>query len=137
MNMDYFPATTIWTQLAEILRAGQSGTFFIATSDNNSGRFGIVDGRISHCAYQRLHGDEAVQALMLLEAGRCSFILNQTYPFRERDQVDPTHLLPLLGRLASLVAVPTTVATDVPQRGSLKLRLTNDRYYRSYIPLEE
>lgn len=145
MVTEYHPASVIWTQLIEVLQTKQTGTFFIATAENSSGRFAVQNGRITHCAYQRLHGEEAVQALVNLVAGRCSFMPKQGTPFRERDQVEHLHAIQLLNLLPppqSLVQpLPIPVDKSVEVISSTEKladkTAVNNRFYRGYVPIEE
>lgn len=145
MATEYYPASLIWSQLTVLLQEKQTGTFLIATAENTSGRFALEKGRITHCAYQRYHGEEAAQALVLLQYGRCSFVSNQAYPFRERDQVEHLHAIQLLNlipappsRLAAPDPImPPLLDTPVPVVSTDKAAAVNNRYYRGYVPIEE
>lgn len=145
MDTEYYSASVIWKQLTTLLQEKQSGTFFIATADNTSGRFALVEGRITHCAYQRYHGEAAAQALVQLASGRCSFMPSQAYPFRERDSVDHLHAIQLLNlipappsRLTSPSPImPPILDTPVPVVSNQGKAIVNNRYYRGYVPVDE
>ena len=146
MVTEYYPASLIWSQLTALLQDKQTGTFFIATANNTSGRFALDKGRITHCAYQRYHGEEAVQALVQLELGRCSFMPDQAYPFRERDSVEHLHAIQLLNLIPappSRVSVPDPIVSPVLDTrvavvsSASNANIVNNRYYRGYVPVEE
>ncbi len=59
--------------LRETLRGGRSGTFYITTSDNHSGLFGIDKGKIVSISFKRLQGVEALPALRTIKEVRTRF----------------------------------------------------------------
>jgi hypothetical protein len=130
---DYQTPAYLLEKLSEALRSQQSGTFFVATSDNASCRFCLVQGHITHCSYQRLHGMEALRAFSHIEGGRCSFSPNP-YPFRPHDTVEHAQAIALLD--INLIPPPAPIAKPVmaapPPKTPPKVRDRN-QYYRGYI----
>ena len=83
----YLPLVSILGELKSHLTQQHTGTFFIASSDNTSARFGISKGEIVFCCCQRFNGKEAVQALHEITAGRFSFS-NSLFPFHHKSKVN-------------------------------------------------
>ena len=82
----YAPLINILGELKPHLMLQHTGTFFIASSDNTSARFGIIKGEIVFCCCQRFHGKEAVQKLNEIVAGR-SFFSHSLFPFHDKSKV--------------------------------------------------
>ena len=92
----YLPLISILGELKSHLIQQHTGTFFIASSDNTSARFGISKGEIVFCCCQRFNGKEAVQELSEIVAGRFSFS-NSLFPFHDKSKVSNQVVLKTLG----------------------------------------
>jgi hypothetical protein len=136
---DYQTPAYLLQKLSEALGSRQTGTFFVATSDNASCRFCLVQGHITHCSYQRLHGMEALQAFSHIEGGRCSFSPNP-YPFRPHDAVEHAQAIALLGiNPMPPLSAPTPIVKPVVVVAPLKAHppkmapKVKNQYYRGYV----
>lgn len=83
--------------LAVPLTQKLTGTFFIATDDNGSCRFAIVDGKITHCRYKRLQGKEAILNIQKSLRGRAAFSENNATLFKGEDRVEHEFVVGHLG----------------------------------------
>ncbi len=104
---DQYSSTSLLERLAEALSTQQSGTFFIATQDNASCRFALDNGKITHFAYKRFHGLEAIKEFATILSGRWSFS-EAPCPFRPNDSVEHYQAVELLG-----VPMTETTVTSV------------------------
>ena len=95
-TVDYLLYPQLWDGLVTSIKQKVSGTFLIATSDNTSCRFALDAGRVTHCSYSRLHGEEALLAFTSIEAGRYS-LNNMLYPFRTVASIAHERALEILG----------------------------------------
>lgn len=86
----------ILTRLSDILALKQTGTFFIATDMNTSCRFAVESGKLTYCSHHREQGMAAVQRLLEVGGGSCSFSENQSLPFRASSKIDHQSSLDLL-----------------------------------------
>lgn len=84
---EYANLAELMALLAEPLSLNLSGSFFIATDDNTSCRFGIEQGQITHCSYRRERGLAALKALQAGIRGRGVFSENRSTFFTARDEV--------------------------------------------------
>ena len=95
-TVDYLLYPQLWEGLVTSIKQKVSGTFLIATCDNASCRFALDAGRVTHCSYSRLHGEEALLAFTNIEAGRYS-LNNMLYPFRTVASIAHERALEILG----------------------------------------
>ena len=109
---DYATLPELLAQLAEPLSQKLSGSFFIATDDNTSCRFGIVEGEITHCSYRRYHGLAALKQLQAGIRGKGAFSENKTTFFTARDQVQHKDAIWLLDIWIPEIVEPETEAPD-------------------------
>jgi len=86
---------SILDELKSHLIQQHTGTFFIASSDNTSARFGINKGEIIFCCCQRFNGREAVQAVHKITAGKFSFSAS-LFPFHDKSKVNHDATLKIL-----------------------------------------
>jgi hypothetical protein len=120
------------TRLAQILGGKQSGTFFIATDANTSCRFSLESGKITHCTHGRDHGIAALQSLLNIGGGSCSFSESQFVPFRAEAAIPHQTALNTLGicpilpfeRPADKVPLPVALAEKAGKP------VANNRFYR-------
>ena len=123
----------ILERLAVVLGHKQTGTFYIATDNNTSCRFGINAGKLTHCVHRRDQGDAALHSLLLTYGGSCSFSENQSIPFRADAALDHQASLMLLGiqpiTLTRAVVTPLPIAkpTVIPPARPMGV---NNRFYR-------
>ncbi|OQX03919.1 MAG: hypothetical protein BWK73_37905 [Thiothrix lacustris] len=117
-NNAYYPYPTLWNGLIEVVAQQLSGTLLIATHDNASCRFALAKGRLTHCSFSRLHGEDALIAFTTIQAGRYSFN-QQTYPFRSAAVVAHERAVELLGLFSEPEAKPLTPTELKPVSGSL------------------
>ena len=82
----YLPFANLLDELKKYLTEKQTGTFFIASSDNTSARLGIEQGDIVFCCCRHFHGNEAVEALLEIKSGRFSFS-KSLFPFKDKSKV--------------------------------------------------
>ena len=111
-DTDYATLPELMAQLAEPLSQELSGSFFIATDDNTSCRFGIVDGEITHCSYQRFHGLAAIKRLQAGIRGKGAFSENKTTFFTARDQVEHKDAVWMLDIRIPEIVVPEAEEPD-------------------------
>ncbi|MEZ5534012.1 MAG: hypothetical protein R3F02_00170 [Thiolinea sp.] len=109
----YIPFPQVIEQLSNLLGKDQSGVFFIATDTNESARLGLTNGRLTHCSFRRLHGQEALEELEQIATAKCSFSENLRFPFRDRDSID--HDAALLKLDISLPAIADDTPPEDPQ----------------------
>lgn len=109
---DYATLPELLAQLAEPLSQKLSGSFFIATDDNTSCRFGIVEGEITHCSYRRYHGLAALKKLQAGIRGKSAFSENKTTFFTARDQVQHKEAVWLLDIRIPEIVEPDPAADD-------------------------
>lgn len=120
----------ILTRLSEILALKQTGTFFIATDMNTSCRFAIESGKLTYCTHHREQGMDAIQSLLAIGGGSCSFSENQSIPFRPSAIVDH---LPSLEILDIHPQPPAPAPTARPEPTVMEAKpetAPNIRYYR-------
>jgi len=117
-NRDYHPYLVLWNGLMDAVVQKLSGTLLIATHDNASCRFALEQGRLTHCTFSRLHGEDALIAFTTIQGGRYSFH-QQTYPFRSVAMVAHERAVELLGLPAEPEAKPSAPAGLKPVSGSL------------------
>ena len=133
------PSISLLDRLAEALHSQQTGTFFVATHDNSSCRFSLDNGKITHLAYKRLHGLEALKEFATILSGRWSFSEGVSCPFRPHDSVEHYQAVELLGVkpvLPSIEPIAETISEIPPppaeepvvEKKSLKSRL--NMFYR-------
>ncbi len=116
---DHPTSVSLLDRLAEALTSQQTGTFFVATNDNASCRFALDNGKITHFAYKRLHGLEALHEFATILSGRWSFSEGISCPFRPHDSVEHMQAVELLGvkppSAADITPVtPTVTAISAP-----------------------
>ena len=87
--MSFFSLTTLLERLHSHIQQQQTGVFFIATSDNLSCRFALAQGELTHCSYQRWHGEAALQAALdTIQSGKYAFHEALAYPFRPQASIN-------------------------------------------------
>jgi len=101
----YQPIDTIIQDLAQALHQQSSGTFFIATTDNQSARFLIQQGQIQACCFGRLGGDQAIAEILHIEAARGSFSEACCFSPRAGEQVTQTAVMELVGEALEAVGI--------------------------------
>lgn len=125
----------ILARLSDILALKQTGTFFIATDQNTSCRFAIESGKLTRCTHRREQGLDAIQSLLEIGGGSCSFSENQFSPFRPEAAID--HLISL--EMLEIQPQPPTPAPSVkPEKPEAKAEqkpTPTVRYYRGQ-PIE-
>lgn len=115
-------------RLSDILAVKRTGTFFIATDMNTSCRFAIESGKITHCSHHREQGMAAIQSLLEIGGGSCSFSENQSIPFRPGAIVDHQASLKILDLHPQ---PPAPAPTPKPEIKEAKQEATPTiRYYR-------
>ncbi|OQX02105.1 MAG: hypothetical protein BWK73_43780 [Thiothrix lacustris] len=114
----YHPYSILWNGLIDVVVQKLSGTLLIATHDNASCRFALEQGRLTHCTFSRLHGEDALIAFTTIQAGRYSFN-QQTYPFRSAALVAHERAVELLGLPSEPEVEPSVPAGLKPVSGSL------------------
>ncbi|HUO62919.1 MAG TPA: hypothetical protein VMT97_04410 [Terriglobales bacterium] len=67
------PFAQLLAELGALCSAKRTGTMFIATSDNQSARIGLRQGRIVSLVFRTQRGLEAVGQIRKISAGRFSF----------------------------------------------------------------
>ncbi|MCB1877771.1 MAG: hypothetical protein KDH88_17485 [Chromatiales bacterium] len=77
-----------YENLARICKEGRTGTVFVTSDDQRSIRLGLNQGKLSHCAMLRAHGEDAWMQLANLNVARFALADNANYPFQERDRLD-------------------------------------------------
>lgn len=117
-NSDYYPYPILWNGLTDAVVQQLSGTLLIATHDNASCRFALEKGRLTHCTFSRLHGEDALIAFTTIQAGRYSFN-HQHYPFRAAAVVVHERAVELLGLFPEPEVKPLTPKGLKPVSGSL------------------
>ncbi|MBO0611989.1 MAG: hypothetical protein RL122_324 [Pseudomonadota bacterium] len=124
----------ILERLAVVLGHKQTGTFYIATDNNTSCRFGINAGKLTHCTHRRDQGAAALHSLLMTYGGSCSFSENQSIPFRADAAVDHQASLTLLG--IQPIILPRAVVTPLPLPSASPSVIpprplgVNNRFYR-------
>lgn len=127
----YAPFPHILEQLATVLSTQQSGVFFIATDTNESARFNLSTGNITHCSFRRSHGQNALEELSQINTAKCSFAENSRFPFRDKDFIEHETALQTLG-----ITLPATELAETPE--GMPAAETVTRIYRGkpvQIPL--
>ncbi len=120
----------ILTRLSDILALKQTGTFFIATDMNTSCRFAVESGKLTYCSHHREQGMAAVQRLLEVGGGSCSFSENQSLPFRSSSKIDHQSSLDMLD-LHPQPPAPTPFPKPEPTLMSNKPEIAPAiRYYR-------
>lgn len=127
----------ILSRLSEILALKQTGTFFIATDMNTSCRFAVESGKLTYCSHHREQGMDAIQSLLGVGGGSCSFSENQSLPFRPASKIDHQSSLDILD-LHPQPPAPTPLPKPEPKPVSSKPEIApNVRYYRGQPILQE
>lgn len=106
----YAPLPQILEQLTAVLSTQQSGVFFIATDANESARFNLSTGNITHCSFRRSHGQDALEELSQINTAKCSFAENSRFPFRDKDCVEHETALQTLG-----ITLPAVEPVETPE----------------------
>ena len=87
-------------RLEKLLQQNSTGTWLVATTANTSVRFALQQGQLTHCTYYRLHGDQALQALVRdAPQGRATFLANARYPFKAQALLEHEAALPILFKI--------------------------------------
>ncbi|CAA6820406.1 MAG: Unknown protein [uncultured Thiotrichaceae bacterium] len=132
----YAPFTKILEQLTTVLSTQQSGVFFIATDSNESARFNLSTGNITHCSFRRSHGQKALEELSQIDTAKCSFAENSRFPFRDKDCIEHEAALQTLGVTLPVTETPEDIsAAETEAQTEVK---TVTRMYRGkpvQIPL--
>ncbi len=110
-TVDYLLYPQLWDGLVTSIKQKVSGTFLIATCDNASCRFALDAGRVTHCSYSRLHGEEALLAFTHIAAGRYS-LNNMLYPFRTVASIAHERALEILGIQDEGMDLTKTISAD-------------------------
>ena len=108
---------TLLQQLYKHIQDYKTGVFFIATTANNSCRFALKQGQLTHCSYQRWHGEAALQGLKHIEGGTCAFYTDLNYPFRPQAEIDHTTALHYLNSISAHPSMDTTSAPQLKPSG--------------------
>ncbi len=129
----YIELPIILRELARLLTLRKTGTFFIATDGNAACQLAMEQGRITYCAFSRLHGQAAINALLQISAGRYSFSTSP-FPFRTTDKVAHDTVAALLGIGVQLQAPqPDKVQADIALEDAATLPVTKTHIYRGQI----
>lgn len=114
------------SKLSTYLSYCHSGTMLIATADNRSYRLALEAGRVTHCSYGRVHGDEAVRLITSIEVRSSSFSRDVFFPFRPIAAVEDKSLIDTILDQA-LRCVPSGPRDDAKRAVSDKPALVNSR----------
>lgn len=88
MSQQYIPFTDLVAKIEELCTEKATGIFFIATKVNRSAQIVIENGAIVFIYFYNKQGQEALELMLTIQAGRYKFQKNATSP--RRNKLPPT-----------------------------------------------
>ncbi len=123
----------MWFFLSEKLQDQSTGTVFITTEENRSGRIVVKNGKLVGLVYGKETNIDAVEALLALTVIRYSFSKGLVFPLR--NELEPQEVEDVMQHLpARPVGGPEFIPQSVPLQEDVEVvsenPLISSRFYR-------